>query len=46
VGWERIASWHNAHKKLMWCTEFRGRVEYFWVAFSEAVMSISMTMLF
>jgi len=30
---ERTSSWHNAHKKLMWCTERRGRVVDFWVAF-------------
>jgi IS5 family transposase len=23
---ERTNSWHNAHKKLLWCTERRGRV--------------------
>jgi hypothetical protein len=31
---ERTNSWHNAHKKLVWCTERRGRVVDFWVAFS------------
>jgi len=30
---ERTSSWHNAHKKLVWCTERRGRVIDFWVAF-------------
>jgi len=23
---ERTSSWHNAHKKVVWCTERRGRV--------------------
>ena len=27
---ERTSSWHNAHKKLMWCTERVGRVIDFW----------------
>ena len=27
----------NAHKKLVWCTERRGRVIDFWVAFSEVI---------
>ena len=35
---ERTSSWHNAHKKLVWCTERRGRVIDFWVAFSEVVI--------
>jgi transposase len=35
---ERTNSWHNAHKKLMWCTERQGRVIDFWVAFSEVVI--------
>ena len=35
---ERTNSWHNAHKKLVWCTERRGRVIDFWVAFSDAVI--------
>jgi hypothetical protein len=26
------SSWHNAHKKLVWCTEKRRRVIDFWVA--------------
>ncbi len=34
---ERTNSWTNAHKKLMWCTERRGRVIDFWVAFSNVV---------
>ena len=32
---ERTSSWHNAHKKLAWCTERRERVVDFWVDFSE-----------
>jgi IS5 family transposase len=32
---ERTSSWHNAHKKLSWCTERRRRVNDFWVAFSD-----------
>ena len=33
---ERTNSWHNAHKKLVWCTEREGRVIDFWVvAFSD-----------
>lgn len=37
---ERTGSWHNAHKKLVWCTERRGRVIDFWVAFSEVVIIV------
>jgi len=37
---ERTNSWHNAHKKLVWCTERRGRVIDFWVAFSEVVIIV------
>jgi hypothetical protein len=37
---ERTGSWHNAHKKLVWCTERRGRVIAFWVAFSEVVIIV------
>jgi hypothetical protein len=33
-------SWHNAHKKLVWCTERWGRVVDFWVAFSEVVIIV------
>ena len=35
---ERTNSWHNAHKKLVWCPERRGEVIDFWIAFSEVVM--------
>jgi transposase len=37
---ERTNSWHNAHKKLLWCTEKRGRVVDFWVAFSDVVVIV------
>ena len=37
---ERTNSWNNAHKKLVWCTERRGRVIDFWVAFSEVVIIV------
>jgi len=37
---ERTNSWHNAHKKLVWCTEHRGSVIDFWFAFSEVVIVV------
>ncbi len=37
---ERTNSWHNAHKKLVWCTERRGQVIDFWVAFSDVVIIV------
>jgi hypothetical protein len=37
---ERTNSWQNAHKKLVWCTERRGRVVDFWVGLSEDVVVI------
>ena len=37
---ERTGSWHNAHKKLLWCTERVGRVVDFWMAFSEVVIIV------
>jgi hypothetical protein len=37
---ERTNSWHNAHKKLVWCTERVGRVIDIWVAFSEVVIIV------
>jgi hypothetical protein len=37
---ERTNSWHNAHKKLVWCTERRGRVIDFWVAFSDVIIIV------
>jgi IS5 family transposase len=37
---ERTNSWHNAHKKLLWCTERRGQVINFWIAFSDVVIIV------
>jgi hypothetical protein len=37
---ERTNSWQNAHKKLLWCTERRGRVVDFWVALSEVIIIV------
>ncbi len=37
---ERTNSWQNAHRKLLWCTERRGRVVDFWVALSELVIIV------
>lgn len=37
---ERTNSWHNAHKKLLWCTEREGRVIDFWIAFSNVVIVV------
>jgi transposase len=37
---ERTNSWHNAHRKLLWCTERRGRVVDFWVALSEVIIIV------
>jgi transposase len=37
---ERTSSWQNVHKKLMWCTERRGRVIDFWVTFSEVIIIV------
>lgn len=37
---ERTNSWNNSHKKLVWCTERRGRVVDFWIAFSEVVIVV------
>ncbi len=37
---ERTNSWHNAHKKLVWCSERQGRVIDFWIAFSEVVIIV------
>jgi hypothetical protein len=37
---ERTGSWHNAHNKLVWCTERVGRVIDFWVAFSDVVIIV------
>lgn len=37
---ERTNSWHNAHKKLVWCTERVRRVIDFWVAFSDVIIIV------
>jgi transposase len=37
---ERTSSWHNAHKKLVWCTERMGKVIDFWVTFSDVVIIV------
>ena len=37
---ERTRSWHNAYKKLAWCTERREQVIDFWVAFSEVINNV------
>jgi IS5 family transposase len=37
---ERASSWHNAHKKLVWCTERRGRVIDFCVTFSDVIIIV------
>jgi Transposase DDE domain len=37
---ERTNSWQNAHKKLLWCTERRGKVVDFWVALSDVVIIV------
>ena len=37
---ERTNSWNNAHEKLTWCTERRGHVIDFWVAFSNVIIMV------
>jgi transposase len=37
---ERTNSWHNVHKKLVWCTERKGRVVDFWIAFSDVIIIV------
>jgi hypothetical protein len=37
---ERTNSWNNAHKKLLLCTERRGRVIDFWIAFSDVIVTV------
>jgi len=37
---ERTNSWQNAHKKLVWCTERKGRVIDFWIAFSNVIIIV------
>lgn len=37
---ERTNAWSNAYKKLVWCTERRGRVIDFWLAFSAVIITV------
>ena len=37
---ERTNSWQNAHKKLVWCTERVAPVIDFWLAFSNAIITV------
>ena len=37
---ERTNSWHNAHKKLVWCTEREDQVIDFWIAFSNVIIIV------
>jgi transposase len=37
---ERTSSWHNAHKKLVWCTERKRRVVDFWIAFFNVIIIV------
>ena len=37
---ERTNSWHNAHKKLVWCTERKDQVIDFWIAFSNVIIMV------
>jgi hypothetical protein len=37
---ERTNSWQNAHKKLVWCTERKGRVIDCWVSFSNVIIIV------
>jgi transposase len=37
---ERTNAWQNAHKKLVWCTERRGRVIDFWISFSNVIIIV------
>jgi len=37
---ERTNSWQNAHKKLVWCTERRGRVIDFWLSLSDTIIIV------
>lgn len=37
---ERTHAWLNAFKKLVWCTERRGRVVRFWMAFASVVVIV------
>jgi hypothetical protein len=41
--WDRCDaenSWQNAHKKLVWCTEWKGQVIDFWISFSNVIIMI------
>jgi len=37
---ERTNAWQKAHKKLVWCTERRGRVIDFWISFSNVIIIV------
>lgn len=37
---ERTNAWSNSHKKLVWCTERRGPVIDFWLAFSAVIITV------
>jgi hypothetical protein len=37
---ERTNAWQNAHKKLVWCTERKGRMIDFWIAFSNVIIIV------
>jgi transposase len=37
---ERTNSWHNAHKKLVWCTERQDQVIDFWITFSNVIIIV------
>jgi hypothetical protein len=37
---ERTNAWINAYKKLVWCTERRGRVVEFWVSFAAVIVIV------
>ena len=34
------SSWHNAHKKLVWCTEREDALIDFWISFSNVVIVV------
>ena len=38
---ERTNAWYNTYKKLVWCTERRGRGIDFLVAFSHGIVIVS-----
>ena len=37
---ERANFWHDAHKKLVWCTERQGRIIDFWIAFPNVAIVV------